>query len=140
VRREVEIRLRDSSLRVTEQRLAVIEAVEYEGKHQDAEFIVRAARKRLPSLSRQAVFDNLNTLTSKGILRRIEPSGRSALYETRVGDNHHHLVCRNCMSTVDIDCSVGSSPCLQPLNDHGYVIDEAEVVYWGVCPSCQSSN
>lgn len=140
MRREVEIRLRDSSLRVTEQRLAVIEAVEYEGKHQDAEFIVRAARKRLPSLSRQAVFDNLNTLTSKGILRRIEPAGRPALYETRVGDNHHHLVCRNCMGTVDIDCSVGFSPCLQPLHDHGYVIDEAEVVYWGVCPTCQSSN
>jgi Fur family ferric uptake transcriptional regulator len=117
--------------------MAVLEAVELEGKHQDAEFIVAAARRRVNSLSRQAVYDNLNALVAAGILRRIEPAGRPALYETRVGDNHHHLICRRCHATVDVDCAVGAAPCLQPSEDHGFVIDEAEVVYWGVCPSCQ---
>lgn len=137
---EIEERLRQASLRVTAQRLAVIEAVDLEGKHQDAEFIVGAARRRLPTLSRQAVFDNLNALTAAGILRRIEPAGRPALYETRVGDNHHHLICRACFATVDIDCATGAAPCLQPADDHDYVIDEAEVVYWGLCPACQSKH
>lgn len=129
--------LRKSNLRLTGPRRAVIEAVELEGKHQDAEFIVAAARRRVSSLSRQAVYDNLNALVAAGILRRIEPAGRPALYETRVGDNHHHLICRRCQTTVDIDCAVGAAPCLQPSEDYGFVIDEAEVVYWGVCPSCQ---
>lgn len=129
--------LRQSKLRLTAPRLAVLDAVENEGKHQDAEFIVRAARSRLNKLSRQAVYDNLNALVASGILRRIEPAGRPALYETRVGDNHHHLVCRQCYATVDIDCAAGHAPCLQPDTDHGFVIDEAEVVYWGVCPGCQ---
>lgn len=129
--------LRKSNLRLTAPRLAVIDAVELEGKHQDAEFIAAAARRRVPSLSRQAVYDNLNALVAAGILRRIEPAGRPALYETRVGDNHHHLICRRCHATVDIDCAVGAAPCLQPSEDYGFVIDEAEVVYWGVCPSCQ---
>jgi len=115
----------------------VLEVVAHEGKHQDAEFIVAAARERLGSLSRQAVYDNLNALVAAGILRRIEPAGRPALYETQTGDNHHHLICRKCHATVDIDCAVGSKPCLQPHQDHGFVIDEAEVVYWGICPSCQ---
>lgn len=137
---EVERLLRQASLRVTAQRLAVIEAVHLEGKHQGAEFIVDAARRRLPGLSRQAVFDNLNALTAAGILRRIEPAGRPALYETRVGDNHHHLICRQCATTVDIDCSVGEAPCLHPSDDHGFAIDEAEVVYWGLCPECQSKE
>lgn len=137
---EIEERLRQANLRVTAQRLAVIEAVGLEGKHQDAEFIVGAARRRLPTLSRQAVFDNLNALTAAGILRRIEPAGRPALYETRVGDNHHHLICRACFATVDIDCAAGAAPCLQPVDDHDYVIDEAEVVYWGLCPACQSKH
>lgn len=130
--------LRRANLRLTAPRLAVLEAVEHEGKHQDAEFIVAAARRRQTSLSRQAVYDNLNALVAAGILRRIEPAGRPALYETRVGDNHHHLICRRCHATVDIDCAVGSAPCLQPLHDHGFVIDEAEVVYWGICPACQT--
>ncbi|RYG26870.1 transcriptional repressor [bacterium] len=129
--------LRKSNLRLTAPRLAVLDAVELEGKHRDAESIVAAARQRLPSLSRQAVYDNLNALVAVGILRRIEPAGRPALYETRVGDNHHHLICRRCHATIDIDCAVGDAPCLQPSKDHGFVVDEAEVVYWGLCPSCQ---
>ena len=130
--------LRKSKLRLTAPRLAVLEVVEQEGKHRDAEFIVTAARQRLGSLSRQAVYDNLNALVAAGIIRRIEPAGRPALYETRVGDNHHHLICRRCHATVDIDCAVGLAPCLQPSDDHGFAIDEAEVVYWGLCPECQS--
>lgn len=129
--------LRKSSLRLTTLRLAVLEVVEGEGKHQNAEFIAKAARQSLGSLSRQAVYDNLNTLVTAGILRRIEPAGRPALYETRVGDNHHHLICRRCQVTIDIDCAVGTTPCLEPKDDHDFVIDEAEVVYWGLCPTCQ---
>jgi Fur family transcriptional regulator, stress-responsive regulator len=129
--------LKASRLRLTAPRLAVLEVVANEGKHQDAEFIERAARQRLGSLSRQAVYDNLNALVAAGVLRRIEPAGRPALYETRVGDNHHHLICRQCQATIDIDCVVGLRPCLQPSENHGFVIDEAEVVFWGLCPDCQ---
>jgi Fur family transcriptional regulator, stress-responsive regulator len=137
MRDEVRRLLKEANLRLTAQRSAVLDAVEFEGKHQDAEFIAAAARRRLGSLSRQAVYDNLNALVAAGIIRRIEPAGRPALYETRVGDNHHHLICRRCQATVDIDCAVGASPCLEPSENHGYLIDEAEVVYWGLCPSCQ---
>lgn len=140
MRDEVRQSLRRAKLRLTAQRLAVLEVVETEGKHQDAEFIASAARRRLDSLSRQAVYDNLNALVAAGILRRIEPAGRPALYESRVGDNHHHLICRQCQATVDIDCALGGAPCLQPSEDHGFVIDEAEVVYWGLCPACQQSQ
>lgn len=138
VQQEVKNLLRESNLRLTAPRLAVLEVVAQEGKHQDAEFIVRAARQKLVTLSRQAVYDNLNALVAAGILRRIEPAGRPALYETRVGDNHHHLICRRCHATVDIDCVKGEKPCLEPQEDHGFVIDEAEVVYWGICPRCQA--
>ncbi|CAN5359665.1 fur family transcriptional regulator FurA3 [soil metagenome] len=131
--------LKESKLRLTAPRLAVLDVVQNEGKHQDAEFIVKAAHQR-QKLSRQAVYDNLNALVSAGILRRIEPAGRPALYETRVGDNHHHLICRQCHATVDIDCAAGHAPCLQPTQDHGFVIDEAEIVYWGLCPTCQPKN
>ncbi len=137
---KIEQRLQQANLRITAQRRAVLEAVDQEGKHRDAEFIVNAARQRLANLSRQAVYDNLNALVAAGILRRIEPAGRPALYETRVGDNHHHLICRKCSATVDIDCAVGTAPCLHPADDHDYVIDEAEVVYWGICPSCQTKE
>lgn len=140
MRDEVENLLKAANLRLTAPRLAVLEVLEDEGKHQDAEFIVDAARKRIGSLSRQAVYDNLNALVAAGIIRRIEPAGRPALYETRIGDNHHHLICRRCHSTVDIDCALGSAPCLQPSDDHGFVIDEAEVVYWGLCPACQQNE
>ncbi|RYE38756.1 MAG: transcriptional repressor [Hyphomicrobiales bacterium] len=140
VRSEVRELLRSSNLRLTAPRLTVLHVVEAEGKHRDANFIFTAARQRLGSLSRQSVFDNLNALVAAGIVRRIEPSGRPALYETRVGDNHHHLVCRKCQAIVDIDCAAGVSPCLQPSEDHGFVIDEAEVVYWGLCPTCQQTH
>lgn len=130
--------LQSANLRLTAPRKAVLEVVEHEGRHQSAEFIVSAARARLNTLSRQAVYDNLNALVAAGILRRIEPAGRPALYETRVGDNHHHLICRRCNATVDIDCAAGVAPCLTPSDDHGFVIDEAEVVYWGLCPACQT--
>lgn len=131
--------LKKANLRLTAPRLTVLEVVEHEGNHGDAEFILSAAKRRLPTLSRQAVYDNLNVLVAAGILRRIEPAGRPALYETRVGDNHHHLICRRCHATVDIDCAHGKAPCLQPTEDHGFVIDEAEVVYWGLCPACQQT-
>ena len=130
-------RRQQANLRVTAQRLAGFETVELEGKHRDAEFIATASRRRLGSLSRQAVYDNLNALVAAGIVRRIEPAGRPALYETRVGDNHHHLVCRECHATVDVDCAIGDAPCLEPAQSHGFQIDEAEVVFWGLCPSCQ---
>lgn len=140
MRAETHDLLHKANLRLTSPRLAVLEVLEHEGKHQDAEFIISAARQRLGSLSRQAVYDNLNALVAAGIIRRIEPAGRPALYETRVGDNHHHLICRRCHATVDIDCAMGAAPCLQPSDHHGFVIDEAEVVYWGICPSCQQDT
>ena len=132
--------LKQSNMRLTAPRLAVLEVVENEGKHQDAEFILKAARHKLDKISQQAVYDNLNALVEAGIIRRIEPAGSPALYETRVGDNHHHLICRNCHFTIDIDCAVGARPCLEPKNDYGFTIDEAEVVYWGLCPTCQKKN
>lgn len=135
-----EAMLKQAGLRVTAPRLAVLEAVEQEGKHKDAEFIVLAARRRLHTLSRQAVYNNLNALVAASILRRIEPAGRPALYETRVKDNHHHLICRRCQATLDIDCAAGRQPCLKPANDHGFAIDEAEIVFWGLCPSCQADG
>lgn len=134
---DLDLVLRQADLRVTPQRLAVLQAVYQEGKHERAETIVALARKAMPSLSRQAVYDNLNTLVAAGVLRRIEPAGRPALYEARVGDNHHHLVCRRCFTAVDIECVIGAAPCLTPEQTHDFVIDEAEVVFWGVCPSCQ---
>lgn len=137
---EVQQLLRQANLRMTAQRLAVLASVEEEGKHQDTEFIVRAARRRLGSLSRQAVYDNLNALVTAGIIRRIEPAGRPALYETRVADNHHHLICRGCQTVVDIDCVRGATPCLTPDQTHGYAIDEAEIVFWGMCPDCQQNS
>jgi Fe2+ or Zn2+ uptake regulation protein len=132
--------LKKASLRATAPRLAVLRALETEGKHKDAESIVFIARKLYPSLSRQAVYDNLNTLTAKGVIRRIEPAGSPALYETRVGDNHHHLICRICKMAVDVDCVVGEKPCLQIPNTHGFTIDEAEIVFWGICPQCQERS
>jgi Fur family ferric uptake transcriptional regulator len=137
VRSDVKERLRESNLRLTAPRLTILEVVEVDGKHQDADTIFRAAQQRLGSLSRQAVYDNLNALVAAGIVRRIEPAGRPALYEAQRGDNHHHLICRRCYATVDVECTVGVAPCLQPSEIHGFVIDEAEVVYWGLCPSCQ---
>jgi len=133
-------RLKQAGLRLTQPRLTVLDALENEGKHRDAEFIWRASQHRLPTISRQSVYDNLNALVAAGIVRRIEPAGSPALYETRAGDNHHHLVCRRCYTAVDVDCHVGHAPCLEPVAHHGFAIDEAEVIFWGICPHCQTKN
>ena len=131
--------LRSAGLRVTAARLAILEAVR-SGNHLDAEHIARGVRERVGHVSTQAVYDALHALTRAGLLRRIEPAGSPARYEVRVGDNHHHLVCRSCGEVTDIDCVVGEAPCLAPSRSHGYVIDEAEVVFWGVCPQCRAEN
>jgi Fe2+ or Zn2+ uptake regulation protein len=127
--------LRRNGLQVTAQRLAVLRAVS-ERPHSTAEDISSAVRAKLGAISRQAVYDALATLTDKGVFRRIQPAGSSARYENRVGDNHHHLICRQCGRMVDVDCALGATPCLTAADDRGYEVDEAEVVYWGRCPEC----
>jgi Fe2+ or Zn2+ uptake regulation protein len=130
-----EARLRAAGLRVTAPRLAVLEAMP-ERAHVDADSVRRGAARRLGSLSTQAVYDILRAFTTAGLVRRIEPAGSPALYELRVGDNHHHVVCRLCGAVADIDCAVGAAPCLEPSSAGGYVVDEAEITFWGVCPHC----
>lgn len=120
---------------MTAARLAVLEVISG-APHTTAEEIHRRAQERAGTLSRQAVYDTLATLSELGVLRRIQPSHSPARYETRTGDNHHHLVCRTCGRVVDVDCAVGYRPCLEASQDHGYLIDEAEVIYWGTCPDC----
>jgi Fe2+ or Zn2+ uptake regulation protein len=127
--------LRDHGLRVTAQRLAVFRAVT-DSPHASADSVVEAVRGEIGWISVQAVYDALAVLTDAGLLRRIQPAGSPARYEGRVGDNHHHLVCRVCDRMVDVDCAVGHAPCLTAVEDAGFEIDEAEVVYWGRCPEC----
>ena len=129
--------LRDVGLRVTRQRLAVLDAL-VELAHADTDSVINAVRRDLPEVSHQAVYDSLRTLTAAGLARRIQPTGSVARYEARVGDNHHHLVCRSCGEITDVDCAVGHVPCLTASDDHGYVVDEAEVLYWGLCPVCSA--
>ncbi len=129
--------LRDAELRVTAPRKAVLTAV-HEHPHADTETLLAATRTRLESVSHQAVYDVLRALTDAGLVRRFQPAGSVARYEARVGDNHHHLVCRSCGAVSDVDCAIGETPCLTASNDSGFTIDEAEVVYWGRCPACQS--
>lgn len=130
-----ESELRDHGLRVTAARLAVLDAVEVQ-QHADADDVLRAARTALGSVSVQAVYDVLHTLTDKGLVRRIEPAGHPARYERRLGDNHHHVVCRGCGAVADVDCTVGHAPCLTPSSTAGFRIDTAEVTFWGLCPDC----
>jgi Fur family transcriptional regulator, stress-responsive regulator len=130
-------RLRERGLNVTAPRLAVYAAVEELGGHVDAGAIAAAARDRLGSVSTPAVYDILNALTAAGLLRRIQPAGSAARYETRVGDNHHHLVCRSCGVVEDVDCVAGEPPCLHPADDLAFAVDEAEVVFWGKCKCCR---
>lgn len=130
--------LRRSDLRVTRPRVAVLGAV-YEHPHADTDSIIRAVREELPDVSHQAVYDSLHALTAARLVRRIQPSGSVARYESRVGDNHHHVVCRTCGAIADVDCAVGGAPCLTASDDHGFTIDEAEVMYWGVCPDCSTA-
>ena len=131
--------LRDAGLRVTASRLAVLSAVT-EAQHITAEQVKMAVRDRVGTISTQAAYDVLGALTRAGLVRRIEPAGSPARYETRVGDNHHHAVCRSCGAITDVDCVVGEPPCLLPSNASGFVIDEAEVIFWGMCPTCQTTS
>ena len=130
--------LRQHGVQVTAQRLAVSRAVSSR-PHGTADDIEELARAEIGAISRQAVYDALGTLTETGLIRRIQPARSPARYEDRVEDNHHHLVCRTCGATVDVDCAVGSRPCLEAADDHGFTIDEAEVIYWGLCPACQDA-
>ena len=130
--------LRDASLRVTQPRLAVLAAV-HEHPHLDTEALIRAVRAELPTVSHQAVYDVLRVLTEAGLVRRFQPAGSTARYEARVGDNHHHVVCRSCGAIADVDCAVGHAPCLTATDDHGFTVDEAEVVYWGTCSTCATT-
>jgi Fe2+ or Zn2+ uptake regulation protein len=127
--------LREAALRVTRPRVAVLSAV-HDHPHADTDSIIGAVRRDLPKVSHQAVYDVLRALTAAGLLRRIQPMGSVARYEARVGDNHHHLACRSCGAIVDVDCAVGAAPCLTASDAHGFMIDEAEVIYWGLCPAC----
>jgi Fe2+ or Zn2+ uptake regulation protein len=124
-----------ATLRITQPRMAVLRAV-YAHPHADTDSLIRAAREDLPEVSHQTVYDALNALTTAGLVRRIQPSGSVARYESRVGDNHHHVVCRTCGAIADVDCAVGDAPCLVASDDSGFTIDEAEVIYWGLCPEC----
>ena len=130
-----EAMLRSVELRVTRPRVAVLAAVA-DRPHATTDAIIEAVRADLGEVSHQAVYDVLRALTTAGLLRRIQPAGSVARYETRVGDNHHHVVCRGCGTIADVDCAVDETPCLTASDDHGFVIDEAEVVYWGTCPQC----
>ena len=130
--------LRRHQVQVTAQRLAVLRAVSA-SPHGTADEIEDVVRGEIGAVSRQAIYDALGILTDKGIIRRIQPARSPARYEDRVDDNHHHLVCRSCGLTVDVACSLGYRPCLEASEDHGFTVDEAEVIYWGTCPDCQSA-
>ncbi|SCX58579.1 Fur family transcriptional regulator, ferric uptake regulator [Klenkia marina] len=132
---ELEQALRGAALRVTRPRLAVLTAL-HGHAHATTDEVLGLVRQQHPEVSHQAVYDVLRALTTTGLVRRIEPQGSVARYELRVGDNHHHLVCRSCGSIADVDCAVGAAPCLTPSEDHGFVVDEAEVIYWGLCRAC----
>lgn len=134
---ELEHSLREASLRATRPRVAVLAAV-HGHPHADTNSIIGLVREDLGEVSQQAVYDVLAALTAAGLVRRIHPPGSVARYEARVGDNHHHLVCRTCAAITDVDCAVGPAPCLTPSDDHGHAIDEAEVIFWGQCPACSS--
>ncbi|MDP1806696.1 MAG: Fur family transcriptional regulator [Acidimicrobiales bacterium] len=136
---EYDALLRRHGLHVTAQRLAVLRAVA-DGPHTTADDIYQAVRAQIGAISRQAVYDALAALSERALLRRIQPAGSPARYENRVGDNHHHLICRACSRMVDVDCAVGDTPCLTASDDSGYEIDEAEVIYWGRCPECLATT
>jgi Fur family ferric uptake transcriptional regulator len=131
--------LRGAGLRVTAARVALLETVR-SGDHLGVDAIAAGVRDRVGHISVQAVYEALHALTSAGLIRRIEPAGSPARYEGRVGDNHHHVVCRSCGAVADVDCAVDATPCLTASDDHGFTIDEAEVIYWGVCPECSTTR
>ena len=131
--------LRGAGLRVTAVRVALLETVRH-GDHLGVEAVASGVRERVGHVSLQAVYEALHALTAAGLVRRIEPAGGPPRYEGRVGDNHHHLVCRSCGAVVDVDCAVGEAPCLTPADDHGFTLSEAEVIYWGLCAECSSRS
>lgn len=134
---DVEQLLRQHGVQVTAQRIAIMRALGAH-PHATADELTGEVRALIGSISRQAVYDTLNVMVEKNLVRRIQPAGATARYEDRVGDNHHHLICRRCDTMFDIDCAVGDAPCLQAEDDHGFEIDEAEVIYWGHCPACRT--
>jgi Fur family ferric uptake transcriptional regulator len=134
---EIQQMLRSIGLRVTRPRVAVLTAV-HAHPHANTDSIIGFAREELPDVSHQAVYDSLHALTAVGLVRCIQPAGSVARYESRVGDNHHHVVCRSCGDISDVDCAVGETPCLIASDDHGFTIDEAEVIYWGLCSACSA--
>jgi Fur family transcriptional regulator, stress-responsive regulator len=136
---DLEHALREAALRVTRPRLAVLSAV-HAHPHADTDSLIAVVRRDFGEVSHQAVYDVLRALTDAGLLRRFQPTGSVARYEARVGDNHHHVVCRSCGAIVDVDCAVGAAPCLTATDDAGYEIDEAEVIYWGRCPACAAAR
>jgi Fe2+ or Zn2+ uptake regulation protein len=131
--------LRGAGLRVTAARVALLEIVR-DGDHLDVEAIASGVRDRIGHVTLQAVYDALHALTAAGLVGRIEPAGSPARFEGRVSDNHHHVVCRSCGAVADVDCAIGEAPCLTASDDHGYSIDEAQVIYWGLCPACSTAN
>ena len=135
----IDAALRQHGVQVTAQRIAVMRAVSARS-HATADELADEVRGVLGTISRQSVYDALGVLAEKGLVRRIQPAGSAARYEDRVGDNHHHLICRSCGDVVDVDCAVGAMPCLTPDDDHGFEIDEAEVIYWGRCPTCRTTQ
>lgn len=135
-RRDLAARVHAAGLRVTASRLAVLAALQ-RCPHADTETVIRHVRSALGSVSTQAVYNALGSFVEAGLVRRIEPAGSVALYELRVADNHHHVVCRKCGVVQDVDCAIGKRPCLTPVDTHGFILDEAEVTYWGICPACQ---
>jgi len=135
---DVDQLLRENGLQVTAQRLAILRAVSSH-PHATADELIHDVRAVIGSISRQAVYDTLSVLVEKNLVRRIQPAGSAARYEDRVGDNHHHLICRGCGTTFDVNCAIGAAPCLVADDDHGFEVDEAEVIYWGRCPSCRKA-
>ena len=131
--------LRGAGLRVTAVRVALLEAVRH-GDHLGVEALAAGVRDRVGHVSLQAVYEALNALAATGLVRRIQPAGSPARFEGRIGDNHHHVICRACGAVADVDCAVGDAPCLTASNDHGFEIDEAEVIYWGLCPDCSTAR
>jgi Fur family ferric uptake transcriptional regulator len=131
--------LRDHGLHVTAQRAAVLRAVSRH-PHATADTVADAAREDIGTISRQSVYDTLGLLVDRGVIQRIQPVGSPALYEDRVGDNHHHLICRDCGRVEDVDCAVGAMPCLTAADDMGFTIDQADVAYWGTCPDCAPAD
>lgn len=136
---DLERMLRGADLRVTRPRLAVLAAA-HAHPHADTGTLIAHVREAHGDVSTQAVYDVLHALTGAGLLRKIQPEGSVARYESRVGDNHHHVICRSCGAIADVDCAVGSAPCLHASDPHGFVIDEAEVIYWGTCPDCRTAT